>query len=429
MNEPSAPTDTTVRWPATRHWFVLGTFLLSVLLYVDRVCISAAEADVRADLGLSQREMGWVMSAFALGYALCQAPTGALADRYGARCMLSVVVVAWSIFTGLTAAASNLATMLVVRLLFGAGEAGAFPGIARAVYSWIPMRERGLVQGINFSGGRLGAAMALPAVATSIDAIGWRATFVALMVIGFFWAVWWWFWFRDDPAEHRSISRAELEHIVAMRQPRTQQDVPPFPLARLWGSGNMWLLAGQYFCSNFTFFFCLTWLYPHLKRTYELSNLEASVYASLPFVCGAAGNWVAGWVVDWIFKGGQWRLSRLGPAAIGFFLAAIGVVGCAWAKTPLPSVAWLSLAVFGADMTLAPSWSVCIDIGGRRSGLVSGTMNMAGNIGSFVTGLAFPYLAAWTGSYVPFFYVAAVLNVAAIVAWQFIEPRRSLESA
>jgi MFS transporter, ACS family, glucarate transporter len=273
----------------TRHWFVFSTFLLSVLLYVDRVCISAAKDSVASDLGLSDRQMGWVLAAFALGYALCQAPSGMLADRFGARRVLTIVVVAWSLFTGLTAATWNLATMLVVRLLFGAGEAGAFPGIARAAYSWIPMPERGLVQGINFSGGRLGAAFALPAVAASVQAIGWRATFVALMVIGFVWAAWWWSWFRDDPKEFASLPPSELDHILATRQQPASAAAPPFPIARLLDSGNIWLLSAQYFCSNFTFYFCLTWLHPYLKKTYSLGLVEASIYASAPFLCGAAG--------------------------------------------------------------------------------------------------------------------------------------------
>lgn len=412
----------------TRYWFVCGTFLLSVLLYVDRICISVAKDPVAAELKLSEQQMGWVMSAFALGYALCQAPAGMLADRFGARRMLTIVVVAWSLFTGLTAAAWNLMAMLIVRLLFGAGEAGAFPGMARAVYSWIPMPERGLVQGINFSGGRLGAAFALPAVAAAVSAMGWRTTFVALMVIGFVWAIWWWWWFRDEPTQTSALPKDELAHILATRQQPANSTAPPFPIARLLESGNVWLLSVQYFCSNFTFFFCLTWLYPYLKKTYSLGPVEASIYASAPFLCGAAGNWFAGWLVDRIYRTGSWRSSRLRPAAVGFLLAAVGVIGCAIASSPLGSVAWLSLAVFGADMTLSPSWSVCIDIGGRRAGLVSGTMNMAGNLGSFVTGLAFPYLAVWTGSHVPFFYVAAALNLAAIILWQFIEPRRSLES-
>ena len=139
-----------------RFLLILGTFLLSVLLYVDRVCISAAEGPITSDLGLSETEFGWVMSAFALGYALCQTPGGWLADRFGPRRILTAVVTFWSIFTGLTAAAFNFVSMLVARFLFGAGEAGAFPGISRAVFSWVPMAERGIVQGINFSGSRLG---------------------------------------------------------------------------------------------------------------------------------------------------------------------------------------------------------------------------------------------------------------------------------
>jgi ACS family glucarate transporter-like MFS transporter len=173
----------------------------------------------------------------------------------------------------------------------------------------------------------------------------------------------------------------------------------------------------------------LTWLYPHLKKTYSLGPVEASIYAAAPFLCGAAGNWFSGWLVDRIFRSNRWRSSRLMPASFGFGLAAIGVLGCANSHTPLASVAWLSAAVFGSDMTISPSWSVCIDIGGRRSGLVSGTMNMAGNLGSFVTGLAFPYLAAWTGSHVPFFYVAAGLSAIAIVLWQFVDPCRPLQEA
>jgi len=148
-------------YPTVICW---ATFCLWLLLYVDRVGISAAQESIALDLQLSEQQMGWVLSAFALGYALCQAPAGWLADRFGPRLILSMVVVFWSAFTGLTAVASGLAMLLIVRFLFGAGEAGAFPGMARAAYSWIPMHERGIVQGISFSGSRIGAALAWPAV-------------------------------------------------------------------------------------------------------------------------------------------------------------------------------------------------------------------------------------------------------------------------
>jgi ACS family glucarate transporter-like MFS transporter len=412
-----------------RNWLLAGTFCLSVLLYVDRICISVAKEDIAADLTLSDTQMGWVLSAFALGYALFQTPAGWMADRFGPRRVLSLIVVVWSVFTGLTAAAYNFPTLLVTRLLFGAGEAGAFPGIARATFSWIPMQERGLAQGINFSGSRAGGVLALSLIPGIVEGLGWRLSFVVLMLVGIVWATFWYWWFRDDPAEHASIQRTELDFILANRQrPKSaQSDEEVLSFGRIATSRSIWLVSAQYFASNFTFFFCLTWLFPHLKRTYNLSGLEAGLYSAAPLAFGAFGNWFSGWLVDRLFRRGLWVQSRRVPAMIGFALAAIGVAVSVFATTPLASIVWFCLAIFGADMTLSPSWSFCIDIGKRQAGVVSGTMNMAGNIGSFVTALAFPYLSKWTGSYTPFFFVAAGLNAAAIAVWLLLDPRRTLE--
>lgn len=411
---------------AQRHLLVAGTFLLAVLLYVDRICISTAQAQITSEVRLTDKEFGWVLSAFALGYALFQTPAGQLADRFGPRRVLTCVVTLWSMFTGITATAASFTSLLVIRFLFGAGEAGGFPGIARATFSWIPMAERGTVQGINFSGGRLGAAFALPVVAWWVETIGWRETFYLLMAIGFVWAAGWYRWFRDDPSEHPGLSRAELELIHQQRQEASVGAASNQPLLRqvLFGSRNLWLAMAQYFSSNFTFFFCLTWLFPHLKQTYQLTSLAAGWYASAPLLAGALGNLVAGWLVDRIYRHGHWKLSRQAPAMAGFALAAIGLVASVYMQSALGAVFWLSVAIFGADMTLSPSWSFCIDIGRERAGAVSGTMNMAGNIGSFVTSLAFPYLLAWTGSAKVFFFVGAGLNVLAIAAWWLIRLER-----
>jgi ACS family glucarate transporter-like MFS transporter len=408
---------------------VVLTFLLSLLLYIDRACISAAADSIRPALELSEKQMGWVMSAFALGYAIFQTPGGLLADRFGPRVVLTAVVSFWSLFTGLTATVWSYGSMLTVRFLFGAGEAGAFPTMARAFYSWIPMPERGRVQGINFSGSRLGAAFALPVVAWMITAFGWRATFAIWAALGFGWAILWYLWFRNDPADHPRVSSAELDHIRRTRQ-QAQDDKsgpPRLSTAVLLRSRNMWLAMTQYFCSNFTFFFALTWLFPHLKKTYQLEPVQAGFLAAAPLICGALGNWFAGGLVDRIYKGNQWVWSRRAPAMLGFGLSAVGLVASVYMDRPLTAVLFLSLAIFGADMTLPPSWALCIDIGRQHSGAVSGTMNMAGNLGSFVTGLAFPYLQAWTGSVVPFFFVGASLNLLAVLLWAFVHPDRRLE--
>jgi ACS family glucarate transporter-like MFS transporter len=125
-----------------RFWLVLSTFSLSLLLYIDRACISTAKEPMVAELGLTDHQWGAIMSSFAFGHALFQTPSGMLADVYGGRRMLTGVVVCWSIFTGLTAYAWNFTSLMVIRFLFGAGEAGAFPGLARVVYKWVPRPER-----------------------------------------------------------------------------------------------------------------------------------------------------------------------------------------------------------------------------------------------------------------------------------------------
>ncbi|MEM9527949.1 MAG: MFS transporter [Bacteroidota bacterium] len=404
-----------------RYRMVVGTFLLALIVLFDRIMISVAKDPVASDLGLSEKQMGWVLAIFALGYALFQAPSGYLADKFGPRKILAAVVSLWSIFTALTGAAFNFISLLLVRFIFGVGEAGAFPSMARAIYSWIPLGERGIVNGINFSGGRIGAAIALPLVAFLIESFGWRLSFVILGLIGIFWALAWYWWFRDEPVDQGSVSQQELAYIKQNIEPRSEEPKARLSFASIFGSSNMWLLMGQYFGSNFTFFFTLTWLFPYLKSTYSLDFHSTGFYAAAPLLAGACGNWCSGWLVDRLYDNGRLSLSRKVPAMIGFALAALGVLMSISQPTALGAVIWISVAVFGADMTLSPSWSACVDIGRRSAGAVSGTMNMAGNLGSFFTALAFPYLVEGFGSAQPFFYVAAGLSVLSLFLWSLIK--------
>ena len=410
---------------AARHRLLAVTFTLATLLYVDRIAISAAKTQVTGEFQLSDTQFGWVLSAFALGYALFQAPAGALADRFGPRLVLAAIVALWSIFTGLTGLAWGFLSLLVFRFLFGLAEAGAFPNCARAIYMWLPAGERALAQGINLSGSRIGAAFALPAIAWLLTVTGWRTTFLVLGAVGIAWAAAWWLWFRDAPEDHRSVSPAELEHIQAGRVTAGAPVERP-PAGALWRSTNLWLLMGQYFASNFTFFFCLTWLFPYLQRTYELDPVQTGLYSAIPLLGGAAGNWVGGAVADSLHRAGRTGISRRAIAVVGFLLAAIGLGGSMFAGSAPLAVACLTVAMFGADMTLPPSWALCIDIGGRFSGSVSGMMNMAGNVGSFVTSLAFPYLMAAFGSTHPFFITGIALNLLAVAAWVRMRPERGL---
>jgi ACS family glucarate transporter-like MFS transporter len=230
---------------------------------------------------------------------------------------------------------------LTTRFVFGIGEAGACPGIARATFSWIPIKERGIVTGINFSGSRLGAAFALPVVAWMIEALGWRMSFFALGVIGFVWALIWYWWFRDDPEQHKRISDEEKQYILETRQQVTKEEAEKLSGGLLFKSKNMWLAMGQYFASNFTFFFSLTWLFPHIKSEYGLDAVEAGFYASAPLVFGALGNYFSGFLVDKIYSKGMWRLSRRLPAILGFALATIGLIASLYMETAFGAVVFL----------------------------------------------------------------------------------------
>ena len=412
-----------------RYRLIAVSFSLSMLLYIDRVAISTAKGPITTAFDLDDTSFGWVLSAFALGYALCQTPAGALADRWGARVMLTAVVTVWSLFTGLTGLAWSFGSLLALRFLFGVGEAGAYPTLARAFYSWLPAGERGLAQGINVSGSRIGAALALPAVAWFVTAVGWRQAFVWLGAAGIAWALAWYAWFRDSPAEHPHVSAAELHVIRAGGSAPATTSLHPLRVSSILRSMNMWILMSQYFALNFTFFFCLTWLFPHLQRTYHLEALQTGLLASAPLLGGAVGNWVGGALVDRLYRSGRVVLSRRLPAMLGFVLSATGLLASLAFNDPIAVVLCLTLAVFGADLALPASWALCIDIGRAHTGIVAGTMNMAGNIGAFVTSLAFPYLLLLTGSTSPFFVLGAVLNLASVGLWLGVDPARPVSDS
>lgn len=407
-----------------RFLVVIGTFLLAMLLYIDRILISVAKPEVTSDLALTDKQMGWVLSIFSLGYALFQVPSGMLADKIGSRKALSLIVSIWSIFTAITGFAWNFVSLLLIRFLFGAGEAGAYPSINRTVFSWIPIKERGLITGINFSAGRLGAAFSLPILVWIIQAIGWQNSFYILGGIGLIWAVVWYLFFKDEPQDVKNISELELNYILNYRQSQSKEKIETLTLKKLFSERNVWFLMLQYFANNFTFFFCLTWLFPHLKTRFDLENIEAAFYSAIPLIFGAFGNIFAGALVDFLYKKGYESRSRTITAMLGFLLAAVGLFGSIFCYSVNEAIFFLSIAIFGADMTISPSWSTCTDIGGPYSATISGTMNMFGNLGAFITALIFPYLKDWTGSDEPFFFIGVFLNLMGVILWLGIDPSK-----
>jgi ACS family glucarate transporter-like MFS transporter len=419
-----------------RYWLIGLLFLHTMNTYMDRACISSAAGAMQNDLNINDQMMGYIFGVFAIGYALFQIPSGWLADVLGPRRVLACVVSLWSVFTVLTGAAFNAVSLLAIRFLFGVGEAGAFPGATRALYDWVPAKERGIAQGLFHSGARVGAALSLFLMPFLIAVVGWRLTFVINGAIGVAWVTVWLYWFRNDPKEHPRVNPAELNYI---REGRTDKSTPSakVPFAVIVTSGNMLLAMFQYIASNITFFISFTWLQPYLTRQW---GPEAAVYAPIPLIFGMFAHWMSGALVTFLYGKGYHVGSRRIPAVTGFVIGALGLILTtqAGAADPLQFVLCFSIAVFGVELTLSPSWSFCMDIGGDRSGAVSGAMNMLGNLGSAFSAIIFPYFVAnvtlpWfaeqTGTANSFFVFAAVINVLAAVAWLFMNPKKAISDS
>jgi len=393
-----------------RHFVVGALFVLSLILYIDRAAISSAKSAIAHELALSDTAMGWVFGAFSLGYAFAQIPWGWFADRAGPRLALALVVALWSAFTSLTGTAHALAWLLFIRFLFGVAEAGAFPGSARTFYNWLPTEERGLANGILFSGALLGGGLAFPLCQWLATAYGWRIAFYFLGVPGFLWALSWLIWFRDHP-ETRVIQEPEA--------------ITPIPLLQAFCSWSMVKAMAQYFIGNFTFFICITWMFPYLADRYSLTASQAARYSMVPLLSGAAANWISGFFVDLLYRSRFRPWSRRAPATFGFLLAASGIYAVPLVNQPGAAVAAFAVAMFGIELTISPSWAYCIDIGHKSSGSVSAAMNMAGSFGALASANAFPWLHRWTGDSATYFRIAAFLNALAVLCWFSMRSHRS----
>lgn len=420
-----------------RYWLVFLLFLHTVNTYMDRICISTAKGDMQNDIaGLDDKMMGIAFGIFAIGYALFQIPAGWFSDKAGPRRALTIVVVVWSIFTALTGAVHTAIMLLLVRFLFGVGEAGAYPGATRALYTWLPAKERGLGQGIFHSGARIGAAVSLIIMPMIIKSIGWRWTFVLNAFIGLAWGIVWWYWYRDNPANHPAVEPQELQEIETGIQEAEAAENESIPYVQVVTSSNVLLAMFQYAASNITFFYSMTWLQPYIIEKW---GEDYARYASIPLLIGAAALWISGYLVTSLHKAGYPVLSRRLPAMFGYALGAFGLILCtrlSGSETVWPFILCFSLAIFGVEMTLSPSWAFCMDIGGSRSGAVSGAMNMVGNLGAALGAIAFPYFrdsvtipffAESAGTANSFFVFAACMNVLAIFAWTMMNPLRVLK--
>jgi ACS family glucarate transporter-like MFS transporter len=381
---------------AYRHRTLGFLFFLSVITYLDRVCISVAGPRMQAELQLTPDKWGWVIGAFTIGYAFFEIPGGMMADRWGARVALTRIVLLWSLFTSLTGLVSGFGLLLLVRFLFGAGEAGAFPGATSAISRWFPAHERSRSQGVVWMASRLGGMVAPFLVMAIQTRWGWRPSFFLFGAIGLVWAAAWFYWYRDRPAEKSGLSAAELQLIQRGGGALGGQHVP-VPWRHVMKQGNFWRLLLTYHAYSWGAFFYVGWLHTYLQKGRGFSEGEMTFWSALPFACGAAGNFLGGTLSDVLVKRRGLRFGRRSIATTGLALGAAFLMVTALTENRIWAASCLCLGFFAMDSFLPVAWAMTADLGRRSAGTIAGAMNMAGQLGSFVSSVAFGYIVKLTG--------------------------------
>lgn len=412
-----------------RYWVIVFAVSLAILAYIDRVCISQAAPNISRDLELSKVQMGYIFSAFALAYALFEIPGGWLGDWLGPRRVLLRIVIWWSFFTAATGWMWNFTSLWITRFLFGAGEAGCFPVLTKAFTTWLPVHERVRAQGIMWMFARWGGAFTPPLVIAVFHYMNWRAAFGLFGALGLIWGVVFYMWYRDNPADHKSVNEAELALLAGAE--KTASGHGNVPWAKLVSSRSVVLLWLQYFFLSYPWYFYITWLPTYLQEQHKLTPAESANFAILPLFCGGLGSLFCGWIAprlsDWM---GDLRRSRRLLCCSGFFGAAVMMVVAIQMKDPLLTMLAMGMASFFNDLVMPPAWGTCMDIGGKYAGTLAGSMNMMGNMAGFVAPTVGGYILANTGGdWNVILYSMAGMYLLGTLVWPFIDPSTPLEGS
>ena len=426
----------TIERPTQARYVVLGLLCaMAFVLYLDRICMGQAVRPIRDELEISKFRMGLILAAFTVAYGIFEVPAGHWGDRHGSRRVLARIVICWSLFTALTGACFDFWSLLVVRFLFGAAEAGAFPNAARVFQRWFPPSERGRGQGLMLASSMIGASIA-PAVAGElINAVGWSWMFVVFSTTGIVWVAVFLWWFRDDPRDHPSVNAAEAAEIgvIAVTE-RTQH--PPIPWRAVLTNGNIWLLGGIITMAAFNSYLYFSWYPMYLEAARGLSNRGAGYQSALVLFGGALGTLGGGFISDYITRSALDRSrARRWYCVTVFFLAALLLVGAVFSEAALLTsvLAGASCAVMMSQQAIW--WNAVCQLGGRHVGAVFGLVNGMGVVGAISTQVFFGSFAEWRerGGYLgreqwdPAFALYVSTLVLGGIGWIFVDVRQSVE--
>jgi sugar phosphate permease len=368
-----------------------------LITYVDRVNLGTAAGEIRRELALSNTQLGVVFSAFAFPYLFFQVLGGWIGDRFGPRVTLFICGLIWSTATMLTGLAGGVASLFACRLMLGVGEGATFPVATRAMQSWMPAHERGFAQGITHAFARFGNAITPPIVAWLIALVTWRGSFVVLGCCSLVWVLVWVWYFRDTPADHRGMTREDLEPLpnrgAAIATARLE--VPWMRLTR-----RMLPVTIVYFCYAWTLWVYLNWLPSFFREAYKLDLSRSALFASAVFSAGVAGDLLGGVVSDAILRRtGDLQKARRDVVIAGFLGAFVFLLPILATHDLRVVVPCLTASLFSAEIVIGPMWSIPMDIAGKYSGTASGLMNSGSALAAIVSPVAFGKIVDLTGDW------------------------------
>jgi MFS family permease len=452
----------------TRYAVLLGLCLVTVIGYVHRNSIAVAEKEMRTDLGLTPEQMGLVLSAFFLTYALFQIPTAWLSHVWGTRRALPFFALGSSLTTALLGVGGGLAGLCTARLGQGIAQAGFFPAATSSFRRWFPVTQRGLASGSLGSAMSVGGVIGAALTGILLVSISWRWVFALYALPGLAWAVWFLVWFRNRPEDHPSVNPGELNVIrfatpaahqkpsrgagsvrdgtagagsvsegikpppgiqpsspvqvgpPAPSPPEPEEEKPePTPWVALATSPTLLWICGQQFFRAAGYMFFASWFPTFLRESRGVSLPTSGLLTSLPLMGVVGGTLVGGVVSDWVLNvTGSRRLARQGVAGISLAVCALLIFLAYPVADPWLAVGLISLGSFAAAFAGPCAYASTIDIGGRHVAPVFATMNMSGNLGAML----FPYAVSpfvshgyWDALLILF----AGLYVAAALCWLF----------
>jgi MFS transporter, ACS family, glucarate transporter len=416
-----------------RFVLAFGLFALSAISYLDRTNISIAGLQISAEYGLGNQRLGYIFTAFLIGYAGFQVPAGWLASRFGPRMVITLGVIWWGIATALTTmiptGISQAVLMLIcIRFLLGAGEAVIYPAANQFVARWVPVQERGIINGLIFAGVGAGSGLTPPLLAWFILHHGWRSAFWFSAIIGVIAGAFWWWLARDKPEEDPSVSPGELKLI---RDGIVDEEAAGLAPKVSWGAiltrRDLPALVISYFGFGYTAWIFFSWFFLYMSQVRGFDLKSSALYSMFPFLSMTIGCFGGGVLSDRLTKAYGLRAGRCGLASVAFFFtAAFLVLG---SRVQSPQLAGVILAGGAGALYISQSsfWSVSADIAGRSSGVFSSFVNMGAQVGGAVTASLTPWVAArfgWTTS----FAIAAGLAALGGVLWLTVHPERPLEA-